>query len=492
MTPTTKRFFSIFAFFSVFLASLTIAHPTLAVDTRDTDVRVFHQTRSGDTKGNQQLKKITDFGTNGASSIATCDLYGDSRDEIVLGAGPGEEPMVKILKRTRKNKTGKKKWKVQKRFYAYQAGMTAGVNVACGQVTKNGRAKIVTAPSVGAGPDVKVFTRKGKQKARFFAYERDFRGGVDVAVAETKRGQKHRIVTASGRGGETRVRVWRRKNGSAVREWGVKPFASGHTGGGHVTAGDVDGDGKDEITVAVAGFSPGVVKTYEVNQSKSIKGEFTVYGDNFRGGVNLASVDVNSDGRAEIITAPAQRGGPDVRFYRPKGKRIGDNFTAYETDFRGGTMLAATTNFDRDPRAEILTVPRKNTLTGKAKWQKYIEVNLSTQMLYAYENGALVRSFPISSGLAPNFTPVGEFEIMRKVYNMTYSWPYAPGNPANDYNLENVKHNMEFTRYYYFHHAYWHNNFGNPMSHGCINLNWENSQWLYDWTDAGDRVWVHN
>lgn len=491
MTYAHHRFFYFFAFLSAAVVLLAAAGPAAAMDTRNTDVRVFHQSNKAKTTSNKQVKQITDFGTDGASSIATCNLYGNSLDEIVIGAGPGQEPVVKILQRKKKNKSGAKNWKVAKRFMAYDAGMTAGVNVSCGKVTKNGRAKIVTGPGVNAGPNVKVFTRKGTELHSFFAFEETFHGGVDVAVAKTQQDRKSRIVVSSGRGESTRVRVFRLKNTGVVRELQISPFADAHTGGGNVAAGDVDGDGLDEIIVSVAGFSNGTVKIYKANKDKTVINEFIAYGTDFRGGVAIASADINLDGKDDIITAPAQRGGPDVRVYTVNGKRIGENFNAYESEFRGGTMLAATPHFDRDRKVEIITVPRKNTITGNAEWRKYIEVNLSTQTLTAYENGVVVNQFLVSTGLSPNVTPTGEFEIMRHVYNMTYSWPFAPGNPGNEYNLPDVKYNMEFTRYFYFHHAYWHNNFGNPMSHGCVNINWENSEWLYNWADVGDTVWVH-
>lgn len=487
-----SRLFSFIFLFSSFLF-FSYTPSVSAANERYTDIFSFHQNTKAKKTKSEKIFHANSFGKNGGS-VALCNLYGDRLSEVVIGSGHGETPMVKILQKQKKNKSGKKKWRVVKQFQPYEKEMTAGVNVACGVLEKKERPYIVTAPSVGAGPQVKVFNRNGKTQRSFFAFDKDFRGGVNVAVAEVKEGKKSRIVASTGPGERSLVRMFRLKKKGVIRELQLRPFSDEHEGGATVAAGDVDGDQKDEVIVSVAGFAKGHVQIYDLDKGKKMLTEFSIYDTDFTGGANVAAADVTKDGKEEIVTIPAARGGSDVRTYTfsdGKVERIGKNFFAYEKDFMGGAMIAASDAMDHDRSVEIVTIPKKNLMTGKAEWQKYIEVNLATQTLTAWENGVPVKEMLISSGLAPNVTPTGEFEIMRHVYNMTYSWPYAPGHPDNEYNLENVQYNMEFTRYYYFHNAYWHNNFGNPMSHGCVNLNLENSKWLYEWADVGDKVWVH-
>ncbi len=121
---------------------------------------------------------------------------------------------------------------------------------------------------------------------------------------------------------------------------------------------------------------------------------------------------------------------------------------------------------------------------------KWIRVDLSGQMLFAYESGAPTRAFIISSGLPRTPTVTGEFRIRVKVRSQTMSG----GNPelGNAYSLPNVEWVQYFYEDYGFHGTYWHNNFGNPMSHGCINMTNADAKWLFDWagpTWAGERVW---
>ena len=115
--------------------------------------------------------------------------------------------------------------------------------------------------------------------------------------------------------------------------------------------------------------------------------------------------------------------------------------------------------------------------------EKVIKVNLAEQYLSYYFDNKLFGSFPISSGLASMPTPTGEFKILDKV----------PFKHYGGYNFDypDTKWNLHFTtqRYrYYIHGAYWHNNFGNPMSHGCVNVSYEDMEPLYWWSQYDTKV----
>jgi lipoprotein-anchoring transpeptidase ErfK/SrfK len=204
----------------------------------------------------------------------------------------------------------------------------------------------------------------------------------------------------------------------------------------------------------------------------------------------VAAADIDRDGQAEVLTVPRRAGGPNVRAFSSGGTALSTNFMAYESDFSGGVALSATTALDKDKALEIITVPQKNTLQGDAKKYKYIDVNLSDQTLRAYKAGRVDLEFLISSGVAAHPSPIGDFAILQKIPVMDYTWNYGPGNPDN-YDLKNVPWNLHFYADYFVHNAYWHNNFGNPMSHGCINASLENSKAIYDWANVGDPISVH-
>lgn len=141
-----------------------------------------------------------------------------------------------------------------------------------------------------------------------------------------------------------------------------------------------------------------------------------------------------------------------------------------------------------------LPVPRlisrslqSNNVLGVRSEDKRIEVNLTNQHLYAYEGSNLVYDFPVSTGKWGQ-TPTGTFNIWIK---LRYT-RMEGGNKdwGTYYNLPNVPYTMYFynndipkTRGYGIHGAYWHNNFGHPMSHGCINMKPEDAEKLYYWAD---------
>ena len=111
---------------------------------------------------------------------------------------------------------------------------------------------------------------------------------------------------------------------------------------------------------------------------------------------------------------------------------------------------------------------------------KWVSVDLSHQRAYAWEGNKLIKRFAISSGKARTPTVTGVFRIWAKVTSQTMSGgSYATGDY---YNLPGVQWVQYFYRDYALHGAYWHNRFGTPTSHGCVNLTNTDAKWLYDWT----------
>ena len=132
----------------------------------------------------------------------------------------------------------------------------------------------------------------------------------------------------------------------------------------------------------------------------------------------------------------------------------------------------------------------KNTslyVLGETTETKHIYVDLQTQRLSAFEGDEKVFEFPIYSGKWSR-TPTGEFKIWIK---LKYT-RMTGGNPNDNtyYDLYNVPYTMFFSgenaaagRGFALHGAYWHNNFGYPMSHGCVNIRPEDAKKLFYWAD---------
>jgi lipoprotein-anchoring transpeptidase ErfK/SrfK len=115
--------------------------------------------------------------------------------------------------------------------------------------------------------------------------------------------------------------------------------------------------------------------------------------------------------------------------------------------------------------------------------ERWIDVNLSAQTLTAYEGNTPVHRAVVSTGLPSTPTPVGQFHIWVK---LRYDDMAGPG-----YYLRDVPYVMYFYKDYGLHGTYWHNNFGRPMSHGCVNLSNGDAGWLFNWASVGTRVVTH-
>lgn len=114
---------------------------------------------------------------------------------------------------------------------------------------------------------------------------------------------------------------------------------------------------------------------------------------------------------------------------------------------------------------------------------KRIEVNLATQTLTAWYGDTVVLNTTISSGTEYAPTVTGRYHIGSK---FAMQRMVGPG-----YDIPDVPWVMYFWDGYAFHGAYWHNNFGVPMSHGCIHLRPSEAEALYNWADFGTEVYVH-
>lgn len=120
------------------------------------------------------------------------------------------------------------------------------------------------------------------------------------------------------------------------------------------------------------------------------------------------------------------------------------------------------------------------------KLTKKIGVDLQKQKLVYYLGEKKMDEFLISSGLPGTPTPKGEFEVLEKKPAVNYKGP--------GYNFPNTKWNLKFkksaTMNYFIHGAYWHNKFGKPMSHGCVNVAYKNMEYLYKWAEVGTKIMI--
>ncbi len=182
------------------------------------------------------------------------------------------------------------------------------------------------------------------------------------------------------------------------------------------------------------------------------------------------------------------------------GLKLGLNFNNISKDSYVEWIRLQSGDLENSPQAIFLNkqVTFQDTVTAlrtdvlgeatEAKGERWIEVDLSEQKLYMKEGETPIGSYLISSGKwAP--TPTGEWRIWTKLrYTRMRGGSKALGTY---YDLPNVPYTMYYYQGYGIHGAYWHNNFGQPMSHGCINMKPEEAGIVFNWASVGTRVVVH-
>jgi hypothetical protein len=207
--------------------------------------------------------------------VAAGDVNGDGKADIIVGADAGGGPQVNVYDGAN--------GKLLDSFFAFSPSFTGGVRVATGDVNGDGISDIIVGAGAGGGPHVKVFDGKNLNVlASFFAFSPSFTGGVFVAAGDLNGDGKADIIVGAGAGGGPHVKVFDGANGNTLDSFFA--FSASFTGGVYVAAADVNGDGKADIIVGAGAGGGPHVKVFDGNTLNVLR-SFFAFAPSFAGGV---------------------------------------------------------------------------------------------------------------------------------------------------------------------------------------------------------------
>jgi hypothetical protein len=255
-----------------------------------------------------------------------------AQELLAVGADAGGGPHVKVF-----NADGT----VRFDFMAYDPKFRGGVRVATADVTGDGTEDIITAPGPGGGPHIKIFDgRTGNLVREWMAYDPAFTGGVYIA-AWSRRFAAPVIATGAGSGGGPHVRLWNPSTGESFRD--IFAYDPSFRGGVTVALADLNSD--SEFPEVITGAGPGGgphVKVFD-GQSLQLTKSFFAFDSGFLGGVTVAAMDTNRDGRIDIVVGAGAGGAPLVRSFDTFTGQMLFSVLAFDPSFRGGVRVGTTT-----------------------------------------------------------------------------------------------------------------------------------------------------
>jgi hypothetical protein len=238
-----------------------------------------------------------------ASGDYNGDFNGDGIGDMVVGAGQGGGPVVAIID----SQTGR----VITKFFAFDPAFRGGVELACLDFNLDGVMDILVGAGPGGGPHVKIFNGKDLGLLfSFYAYANDFTGGVSLCALDVNDDGIRDLVTGAGAGGAPHVKVWDGATHTLLSQWYA--YDPAFRGGVNVSGGYLGSDGSVMVvTGAGAGMAPEVAVWDPLTREEISR--FLAYDSQFMGGVRVRVHDGNGDGVSELVTAAGPGGAPHVK-----------------------------------------------------------------------------------------------------------------------------------------------------------------------------------
>jgi hypothetical protein len=277
-----------------------------------------------------------DSSFTGGVRVAAGDVDGDGIPDVVTVPGPGGAANVKVFS----GKDGS----LLASFFAFDPAFTGGATVAVGNLDGQPGGEVVVAAGPGAGPHVRVFKVAGGEATQlpgplgsFFAFDPSFDGGVSMAVGNFDGLSGDELVVGAASLGGSHVRVFAQDGTVLASFFAFGPGVEGVS----VALADVDGDGRAEIVAGPGGRSaPGgpTVRIFEGGTGE-LRAEVPVFDTAYTDGVVVTTADRNGDGRPDILVSPT-RVARSIEVYDARTLDLLQLFDPFDAAFPGGVDVS--------------------------------------------------------------------------------------------------------------------------------------------------------
>jgi VCBS repeat protein len=287
-------------------------------------------------------------------SVATADFNGDGVADMLVGTRSGPT-RVRVI-------DGSELTLIHD-FQPFAPEFHGGVRVAAGDVNGDGTPDIVVGAGPGGSPKVKVFDgESGSVIEEILVFDPSFIGGVNVASGDFNHDGNDDIVVGAGTGGPSIVRVFDGASGNQFKEFYA--YQQQYVGGVRVAVGDVNGDGADDI---ITGTGPGTAPEVRVFDGRSTNpiGEFFAFQPGFSGGVFVSATDLDRDGRAEIIAGSGAEGPAALRVFKGLEGDVLVEYFAFGEEYQGGVWVAGIEQ--PEPRKSYKSQSKVSVLEGPGR-----------------------------------------------------------------------------------------------------------------------------
>lgn len=257
---------------------------------------------------------------------------------FVVAEGRGSEPIVR-----RVNAKGE----VLAEFFAYNRNFRGGISVAVGDVNGDGKEEIVTGAKSGGGPQVRVFDLDGNVLSQFFADDPSDRHGILVAVADTNGDGTSELYITPERTGTGEVKVF---NQYGQLQGLIRPFGR-QTGLIRLAFGNMDEDPEVELITTWSENPQAAVRVLDGN-GRYVR-EFSI--SKSMAQASLSSGDINGDGLDEILLSSARGSSPNTEIYSSLGNK--ERFFSSFSPFMRAGVQTCVGDIDQNGRAEVYAVP---------------------------------------------------------------------------------------------------------------------------------------